>query len=385
MFYYYPGKFNPWTKMDYAALEHLCTTLDNGNHDGHQIVIGVEPLENDNGIKGHNLCSNEEQRIELIEEGLKPLFAHHDWLLNSKYEYADDHTHNTVVSIVCQNTPSIFDFIIDYCTKNEIAGTDVVLVLSEDEYNMLPTLAAGDVEPGNPKWKHPKELLKYASVHFGFKNFVEENVRNVLYRNPYANYDEVKEYLQKSVFDLIKSWHHYWQYGYEDEYRCKEALYLRQLKSESPSISATAILIKPFYKTDGFNKELIIRDREMDEVLLVRRTKMPYEGFWALPGSFFSPKEDANIEETAEVTISDELDIPLNIKMEDQFRTYSNFVIDNKGIVVDVVYVKEDLSWYPGKDVAWGWFRMGELPRMAFNHRQIIEDYLYENNVSTQS
>jgi len=193
MFYYYPGKFHPWTKADYANLEHLCCQLDGGNHDGHQIVIGVEPLENDDGIKGCHLCSNEEHRIEMIEKGLEPLFNHHGWLLNSKYEYADDNTHNTIVSIVCQEKPSLFDFIIDYCTKNKISGTDVVLVLSEDEYNMLPTLAAGDVEPGNPKWKHPKELLKYASVHFGFKNFAEETVRDILYRNPYANYDEVKD------------------------------------------------------------------------------------------------------------------------------------------------------------------------------------------------
>lgn len=120
-----------------------------------------------------------------------------------------------------------------------------------------------------------------------------------------------------------------------------------------------------------------------NEILLVRRKHGPFEGDWALPGGFVDP--DEKVEDAAARELMEETDVT-GIKMQ-KFSAYGDPGRDPRGRTVSFIYLAR-LSNKPnakaGDDAAeTGWFPIDDLPRMAFDHRQIIADireYLKKNN-----
>lgn len=379
MLYYFGGKFNPWTRGHYKVLDALCEHIQTSGcwKEGDQILIGVTEVRDDTGIKGHHLCSSEEYRMDLIRPSLREL--------ESKYSFLKEHPG---MFLTFQDTPYTYEFLKGYCEKHCIEtwkNNDITLVLGDDEFNDLCESSSSNKDEFGrsltaavKKWKYADELLRmkaFVVKRVGISDIVSSTrVRDIFYRNPYTSYDDVKDYLSKSVFDNIKSWHYYWQQGYEDEYRKEETVYLKGYDAgKYPRPSATVDMIVVMQSIIG---------KGSDKVLLIRRKNFPFKGFWALPGGFLDINDDLTLEEAAERELMEETEIHWQFKPCDQFRTYSDMGTDPRCRVVDTVYAVKGPDWYvkAGDDAAeLDWFDIDKLPRMAFNHRQIIEDYLHSS------
>jgi 8-oxo-dGTP diphosphatase len=117
------------------------------------------------------------------------------------------------------------------------------------------------------------------------------------------------------------------------------------------------------------------------KVLLIRRGKSPYQGMWAFPGGRIEPR-DADIRTAACRELWEETglhDIDLRY-----FTTVGNSTRDPRGFCLTSVFTAY-LSEIPsdvrvGDDaVAYCWFGTDDLPAMAFDHRQILNDIMISN------
>lgn len=112
-------------------------------------------------------------------------------------------------------------------------------------------------------------------------------------------------------------------------------------------------------------------------VLLIQRRYDPFRSAWALPGGFVEYGEDliAAVErEIAEET-------GLNGLLFRQFKTYGDPHRDPRGHTISVVFLTEIVGEAPplaADDDALQarWFSVGKLPRLAFDHGQILHDVL---------
>ncbi len=109
------------------------------------------------------------------------------------------------------------------------------------------------------------------------------------------------------------------------------------------------------------------------EVLLVKRANDPFKDHWALPGGFVDYGEMT--EKAAVREILEETGLHCNIK--GLLKVASNPSRDPRGHTVSVVYLMEPVNGEEsaaGDDAAGvGWFPMDSLPKLAFDHREILE------------
>jgi len=111
----------------------------------------------------------------------------------------------------------------------------------------------------------------------------------------------------------------------------------------------------------------------MEGIVLIRR-KNPPEG-WALPGGFVDygeTLEDAAVREAREET-------GLDVRLVRQFHSYSDPHRDPRRHTISTVFLAEAAGQaVAGDDAAEiGVFSAVELPdNLAFDHRQILEDYI---------
>lgn len=110
------------------------------------------------------------------------------------------------------------------------------------------------------------------------------------------------------------------------------------------------------------------------QLLLVERGGEPYKGMWALPGGFMK------IEETIEDCARRELAEETNVKEVylEQFHVFSRVGRDPRERVVTVGFLalvrKAGFHVIAGDDAAKArWFKIDELPPLAFDHQEIIE------------
>jgi len=110
-------------------------------------------------------------------------------------------------------------------------------------------------------------------------------------------------------------------------------------------------------------------------ILLVRRGRYPFEGMQALPGGFVEAGE--TVEEAVVREVREETG--LRTRVVRLLGVYSDPERDPRGHTVSVVF---ELSVAGGK-VAGGddaaeaaFFDMGRLPPLAFDHQQVVSDYI---------
>jgi 8-oxo-dGTP diphosphatase len=112
------------------------------------------------------------------------------------------------------------------------------------------------------------------------------------------------------------------------------------------------------------------------KVLLVRRSKPPFAGCWALPGGFVEPNEP--LEAAAERELQEETGIGiLGLK---QLHTFGDPGRDPRGWTISVAFLAlpdrgEAESWplRAGSDAGEvGWFELDGLPELAFDHAAIL-------------
>ncbi|HLU87215.1 MAG TPA: NUDIX hydrolase [Taishania sp.] len=112
------------------------------------------------------------------------------------------------------------------------------------------------------------------------------------------------------------------------------------------------------------------------QILLIQRMKDPYKDCWALPGGFVDRGED--LEDAAKRELQEETNIVLlGLK---QLKAYGKPDRDPRGHTVSIAFVGElmddqiAIAQDDAKSLAW--FSVDELPQLAFDHDQIVQDAL---------
>ena len=106
-------------------------------------------------------------------------------------------------------------------------------------------------------------------------------------------------------------------------------------------------------------------------LLLIERLIEPFKGKWALPGGFM--KMDETIEECARRELKEETN--LTATSVEQFHTFTRVDRDERERVITVAHLAlVRLSEVKGGDDAKRaqWFRLNEIPQLAFDHDEII-------------
>jgi len=107
-------------------------------------------------------------------------------------------------------------------------------------------------------------------------------------------------------------------------------------------------------------------------ILLVKRRFDPYKGLWAIPGGFVEEGETA--EQAAAREAFEETGV--RIKITKLLGVYSDPKRDPRG-TVSVAFIAKALSkGAKGGDDAEEakWFKLGEIPPLAFDHAKMIDD-----------
>lgn len=111
---------------------------------------------------------------------------------------------------------------------------------------------------------------------------------------------------------------------------------------------------------------------ENGRVVLVRRRREPFKGRWALPGGFV--EEHESVEEAVEREALEETG--LRIKIVKLLGVYSDPDRDPRRTVAVAFLAKPVSKKLRGGDDASEarWFKLSELPKLAFDHDRIIKD-----------
>jgi len=126
----------------------------------------------------------------------------------------------------------------------------------------------------------------------------------------------------------------------------------------------------------------IIKPAENDyEILLIQRANPPFKDMWALPGGFIDMDED--LDESALRELKEETGIE---KVElTQFKTYGAPKRDPRHRTITVVYsgfVPQQTRVLAGDDAKnVQWFPLSQLPSLAFDHGEIINDLIRHLNL----
>ena len=119
---------------------------------------------------------------------------------------------------------------------------------------------------------------------------------------------------------------------------------------------------------------VVMTKEEVPKVLLIQRGADPFKGAWAFPGGFM------NMDETTEQCAIRELEEETGLKVTKvhQIGAYSKVDRDPRGRTITVAYLAiidspEDVK---GQDDAAKaeWFPITDLPKLAFDHYDIMKD-----------
>lgn len=353
---YYGSAFDPITTAHEAIIEKLKSY-------GEKLVIGIS-------------ANDEKTYSESFESRVN--------LLN----YAINQDNNLDV---LKQTERTFTFI-----ENNFKGETVNLCIGSDNMDKILKGDAGG-------WKNTSKLIdrvnkfyvipRSKDVHYDmpdkielididlskYSNVSSTSVRNTLLRNPMTPFS-MDLGLSAYAYNWIKASGTYKQNP--NDYQIKEAEYiLTHSSSEYPKPSVTADIVVTY----------------KDKVLLIRRKEYPFKNYFALPGGFFNPidyidprtgercKADKDIDYAAKRELKEETGLDIEIARFEQLKTYAH-LFDPRGRVVDVAFAiqvsfAEQALVKAGDDAAEAqWFKLNDLPELAFHHKRILEDWKRKYN-----
>ncbi|HNQ68423.1 MAG TPA: NUDIX hydrolase [Bacteroidales bacterium] len=123
---------------------------------------------------------------------------------------------------------------------------------------------------------------------------------------------------------------------------------------------------------------IIVDEQTRSKIVLIKRANEPYKNCWALPGGFIEMDETLEqsvVRETKEETSLTE------IKFH-QFKAFGNPGRDPRDrniVVVFYGYCNNPENIAAGDDAKEiGWFSLNNLPELAFDHKQIVSEFVRE-------
>lgn len=119
--------------------------------------------------------------------------------------------------------------------------------------------------------------------------------------------------------------------------------------------------------------DILVINNETEEILLIKRLNEPFKDCWALPGGFVDENED--LEDAAHRELKEET----NLEVEElyQIGAFGTPGRDPRGHMVSVAYlgytndIDDAKAMDDAKDLKW--FKINNLPKLAFDHKEIIE------------
>ena len=128
-----------------------------------------------------------------------------------------------------------------------------------------------------------------------------------------------------------------------------------------PAVTVDAILVSPQHS-----------------VLLIERGREPFKGKWALPGGFIEMDEELDVACRREL----QEETGLRVGELKQFRAYGGVNRDPRHRTISVLFyafTDDELIANAGDDAAKAqWFPLNQLPELAFDHEQIINEFKAE-------
>lgn len=124
---------------------------------------------------------------------------------------------------------------------------------------------------------------------------------------------------------------------------------------------------------------IVVTKGEEKEILLIQRGIEPFMGSWALPGGFVEIDED--LMDAAKRELLEETG--LKVDEMTQFGTYGKPGRDPRGRTISVVYsieIEKKVEVNGMDDAREAkWFNLKSLPSLAFDHEDIMKDYIRKN------
>jgi 8-oxo-dGTP diphosphatase len=122
--------------------------------------------------------------------------------------------------------------------------------------------------------------------------------------------------------------------------------------------------------------DVLVINKNRNEILLIKRLNEPFKDCWALPGGFVDENED--LEQAARRELYEETNIETFEMI--QIGTFGKPFRDPRGHMISIAY-KTDLienQIVQAKDDAKEvkWFPIKNLPELAFDHLEIINSIL---------
>ncbi|HLF52865.1 NUDIX hydrolase [Flavobacterium sp.] len=116
-------------------------------------------------------------------------------------------------------------------------------------------------------------------------------------------------------------------------------------------------------------------------LLLIKRKNDPFKDFWALPGGFVDENEDLEIAAIREL----EEETQIKVTHLEQVGAFGKPFRDPRGHMVSVAYfgmVPENTIAVAADDAKEAqWFSIKNLPKLAFDHLDIINTTLQKQNL----
>ena len=135
------------------------------------------------------------------------------------------------------------------------------------------------------------------------------------------------------------------------------------------------------YPRPAVTADCVVITKETEpKVLLIQRGNEPFKGQWAFPGGFM------NMDETTEQCAIRELEEETGLRVTEiqQIGAYSKVDRDPRGRTVTVAYLAiiDKVEAVKGLDDAAKaqWFSLSSLPKLAFDHEDIMNDVIKKNN-----